>query len=113
MVRFLNYLVVFFLIGIYFSCIPIVHNKKKITIQEGIKITEIETNGYYFARDYFKKNEDKSIVARILFENGTFREIGRISSKDTSEYFNKHCFLTPLNTYESSKKNVRVHVGQL
>lgn len=102
MVRFSVY-ILFFLIIIFYSCIPIVHNKSKLIRKENLPITALKTEGYYFTVDQSRDKEDKFIVARLLFENGIFREIGRISLNDTSAY-KKRCPLTLINTYEVSQR---------
>ena len=83
-----------------------IHNKRGLTVKKDLKITEIKTDGYYFALDSSQEKDDKFINARILFEDGSFKDIGRISSKYTSEYFSKRCSANPTNTYQSSKTNL-------
>lgn len=105
MVKFLKYILFIFIIQLY-SCVPMIHNKSRLTIKKSLRITEIKTDGYYFALDSSQEKDDKFVDARILFEDGYFRDIGRISSKYTSEYFTKRCSVNPTNTYQSSKSNL-------
>jgi len=86
MVKINKYSVLFFLIIIY-SCVPVTHNLKKFDIKKSESIDELKTNGYYYSNN--KTNE--SIVARILFKDGFYKQLGVVNSDINSEYFKKDC----------------------
>lgn len=104
MVRFYKFLA-FSCFFSFYSCVPIIHNKQKFTLEGESNITAIKTKGYYYTLDYSKEKESKYIVTRILFKNGLFRQIGSIHSKSNSEYFSKKCFIEQNNTYKNSIMN--------
>jgi hypothetical protein len=100
-----NYLTLLFFV-INYSCAPIVHNRNDFNFKEGQIIDGIQTNGYYYAYNFSKNQDSKSITVRILFKNGLYKQIGVVSSESDSDYFKKRCNNIQNNTYESSFENI-------
>ncbi|OMQ12522.1 hypothetical protein [[Flexibacter] sp. ATCC 35103] len=86
MVKINKYSVLIFLVIIY-SCVPITHNKNKFDIKKSESIDEIKTYGYYYSNN--RNNE--SIVARLLFRDGFYKELGVVNSEINNKYFKKYC----------------------
>lgn len=85
MVKINKYSVLIFSVIIY-SCVPITHNINKFDITTRENINEIRTNGYYYSN-----KTNGSIVARILFKDGFYKELGVVNSEINNEYFRKYC----------------------
>jgi len=96
MIRVNKFLVSIFLV-INYSCVPVIHNKKKFDIQKHESINEIKTNGYY----YSKSKSNESIVVRILFADGFCKELGIVNSEINNEYSKKYCESIQNNSFKN------------
>jgi len=87
----INKLLVSVLSIMIYSCAPMIHNKDKFIVKVDANINELRTNGYYYTLDSTSKYGTNSIMARILFKEGYFKELGIINPNLDNQYFKKKC----------------------